>query len=119
VGSSHLRVVGDLLGQLRLALKGHTACPGPFSQSGHPMFNLFGLLLRIAGSDDGAERISARSVLERVFAGERESTRTIAVMHLVDGMTLEEIASEVNLSVSGVRKRLRTLRARVSELEDV
>jgi RNA polymerase sigma-70 factor (ECF subfamily) len=77
------------------------------------------LLLRIAACDDGAERVDARSVLARIFAGERESTRAIAVMHLVNGMTLEEIASEVSLSVSGVRKRLRTLRARVSELEGV
>jgi RNA polymerase sigma-70 factor (ECF subfamily) len=45
------------------------------------------------------------------------STQTIAVMHLVDGMTLEEVAREAGLSVSGVRKRLRTARARLSQLE--
>jgi len=50
---------------------------------------------------------------------EQASTRTIAVMHLVDGLTLEEVAREVGLSVSGVRKRLRTLKARVAELEGV
>ena len=37
------------------------------------------------------------------------STRSLAVMHLVDGMTLEEVARESRLSVSGVRKRLRGL----------
>jgi DNA-directed RNA polymerase specialized sigma24 family protein len=45
------------------------------------------------------------------------STRTIAVLHLVDGMTYEEVAREVGLAVSGVRKRLRTLRAHLRELE--
>ena len=41
----------------------------------------------------------------------------MAVMHLLDGMTLEEVAAEFGLSVSGVRKRLRTLKAHVVELE--
>ena len=40
-------------------------------------------------------------------------------MHLVDGMTLEEVAREARMSVSGVRKRLRTLRGRLQELEGV
>jgi RNA polymerase sigma-70 factor (ECF subfamily) len=75
-------------------------------------------------SPDGAllERIAVlppdpltRRVLDQVFAREPDSTRLIAVLHLVDGMTLEETAAEVGLSVSGVRKRLRTLRARLAE----
>ena len=40
----------------------------------------------------------------------------MAVLHYRDGMTLEEVAGEVGLSVSGVRKRLRGLRARLGEL---
>lgn len=78
------------------------------------------LLMRIASAQGGTENLAlARSVLGKIFAREQPSTRDIAVMHLVDGMTLEEVAREVRLSVSGVRKRLRTLRARVSELEGV
>jgi RNA polymerase sigma-70 factor (ECF subfamily) len=76
------------------------------------------LLRRIAAAGD-EHRSTARAMLERIFGAEPESTRTMAVMHLLDGMTLEEVAAEVGLSVSGVRKRLRTLRARVSELEGV
>ena len=49
---------------------------------------------------------------------ERASTRTMAVMHYVDGMTLEEVAGHVGLSVSGVRKRLRQLRERTRALEE-
>jgi RNA polymerase sigma-70 factor (ECF subfamily) len=41
----------------------------------------------------------------------------MAVMHLVDGLTLDEVAVEVGLSVSGVRKRLRVLKEHVSQLE--
>ena len=59
-------------------------------------------------------------MLARLFGGEGPlgaSSQTIAVMHLVDGMTLEEVAAEAGMSVSGVRKRLRTLRARLEAID--
>ena len=79
-------------------------------------------LLQIAGSadGDGDGRTLARDLLAKLFRADdplAASTQTIAVMHLVDGMTLEEVAREAGLSVSGVRKRLRTTRARLSQLE--
>jgi RNA polymerase sigma-70 factor (ECF subfamily) len=86
------------------------------------------LLARIAGVDDGAEsgssesRSVAQNLLAKLFRTDdplAASSRTIAVMHLVDGMTLEEVAREARLSVSGVRKRLRTMRGRLQELEGV
>ncbi len=77
------------------------------------------LLSRIAQTVDHGERVAARSLLGRIFGREPASTQTIAVLHLLDGLTLEEVAAEVGLSVSGVRKRLRTLRARLPELEGV
>jgi RNA polymerase sigma-70 factor (ECF subfamily) len=75
------------------------------------------LLDRIADQDDIEARVQAGVLLERLFGRQRESTRTLAVLHYIDGMTLEEVAREVGLSVSGVRKRLRSLRARLTELE--
>jgi RNA polymerase sigma factor (sigma-70 family) len=75
------------------------------------------LLERIACAPETEDRANARQWLERIFEREKPSTRTMAVMHLLDGMTLEEVAREHGLSVSGVRKRLRTLRAHVAELE--
>lgn len=75
------------------------------------------LLWQIAAADDPEARGAARRLLDRLFAAEPSSTGTIAVMHLLDGMTLEEVAEVVGMSVSGVRKRLRTLRAGVSALE--
>jgi DNA-binding NarL/FixJ family response regulator len=53
------------------------------------------------------------NLLDHIFKREKKSTREIAVMHFVDGMTLKEVADEVGLSVSGVRKRIRELRSRV------
>jgi len=77
------------------------------------------LVLRIASADDPESRAGARRFLDKVFARERASTRTIAVLHLLDGMTLQEVADAVGMSVSGVRKRLRGLKAQVQELEQL
>ena len=77
------------------------------------------LLLEIASVDEHEERSITRAFLDELFSREKESTRTIAVLHYVDRLTLEETAAEVGLSVSGVRKRLRALRKRGLALEGV
>jgi RNA polymerase sigma-70 factor (ECF subfamily) len=65
-------------------------------------------------SEEGPEsRSLARRWLHKWLGREPESTQVLAVLHFVDGLTLEEVAAEVGLSVSGVRKRLRTLRERL------
>lgn len=76
------------------------------------------LIERIAAADELAAS-AARQLLSRLFGREPESSRVIAMLHLVDGLTLEQVADEVQLSVSGVRKRLRKLRAQIKELESV
>jgi RNA polymerase sigma-70 factor (ECF subfamily) len=73
------------------------------------------LLLGIAALGDPESETARRSLLDRIFGREPESTRTMAVLLFVDGLTLEEVAAEVGLSVSGVRKRLRVLRERLGE----
>ncbi len=83
------------------------------------------LALRIADADGGEaaaeSQAVARNLLAKLFRADdplAASTRTLAFMHLVDGMTLDEVAREARLSVSGVRKRLRTLRGRLAELQE-
>lgn len=76
------------------------------------------LLLDIACVADEQDEFEAKSVLAKLFTKEPESSRTIAVLHFVDGMTLEETAAAVGLSVSGVRKRLRGLSEKVKSLAD-
>ena len=73
---------------------------------------------RIARWDETEGRTEARDMLARLFGRQRASTRTMAFLHYVDGMTLEQVAGVVGLSVSGVRKRLRGLRASLRELEE-
>ena len=75
-----------------------------------------GWLREVATWEDPSPRLEARSILAKLFRRHEESTRTIAVLHLLDGMTLEEVARETGLWVSGVRKRLRGLRESLSEV---
>lgn len=74
-------------------------------------------LARIAHYDDHEHRFIASRLLDRLFSDELQGTRQMAVLHYVDGMTLQEVADTVNLSVSGVRKRLRLFRQRVLDRE--
>jgi RNA polymerase sigma-70 factor (ECF subfamily) len=74
------------------------------------------MLFQIAAlesSSSAEEQTLAGRILTRLFSGQPESTRVIAVLHYVDRLTLEEVAAEVGMSVSGVRKRLRTLKERL------
>ena len=76
------------------------------------------VLLSIANDLDLEARAAAKSVLGRLFAGQPETTATIAVLHWVDGMTWDEVAREMKMSVSGVRKRARGITERVKSLQE-
>ena len=72
------------------------------------------VLHRIAAWKD----LDAPLFLDALFRREPVSTRTMAVIHFVDGFTHEQVARITGLSVSGVRKRLRGLRERLEELSE-
>ncbi|TFG79669.1 MAG: sigma-70 family RNA polymerase sigma factor [Chrysiogenales bacterium] len=76
------------------------------------------VLNRIACCAEQETRTLAGIILERLFGREKPSTREMAVLHFVDGMTYREVARETNLSVSGVRKRLREFRARALKSQE-
>ena len=57
-------------------------------------------------------------VLEQLFEGERDSTRRIAAMRYVEGLTWEETSEQSGLSISGARKRLDALHKRALALLD-
>lgn len=73
----------------------------------------------IASFDDTEEKVIVHETIDEIFKDEKQSTREIAVMHYVDGMTLQQVADAVGLSMSGVRKRLRNLKAKVKNLKDM
>ena len=62
------------------------------------------------------EEVEGRDLVARLFDGERESTRRMVTLHHRDGMTLRDTAAAVGMSESGVRKRMRQLRAKGAAL---
>jgi RNA polymerase sigma-70 factor, ECF subfamily len=75
------------------------------------------VLHRIATAESPGAPSEARLMLSRLFGRHPDSTRVIAVLHYLDGLTLEQVGEQVGLSVSGVRKRLRRLRHTLLEME--
>ncbi len=86
------------------------------SERRHPHTNDEKILMSIVDTEEHESNIINRRLLDRVFGREPPSTKTMAVLHYVDGMTLQEVSNEVGLSVSGVRKRLRGLKERAKHL---
>jgi RNA polymerase sigma-70 factor (ECF subfamily) len=65
---------------------------------------------------DGLGRTLARDMLHWLFDQNPESSKVIAVLHFCDGLTLQEVADEVGMSVSGVRRRIRVMREQLHTL---
>ena len=84
----------------------------------HPEDDDQRLLSYIAHDEQLEARTVADGLLASLFGREPPSTRVMATMHYVDGMTYEEVAAEFSMSVSGVRKRLRGLRERLLEMTE-
>ena len=74
-------------------------------------------LYQIACAQESGAASDARLLLDRLFGRQPESSRTIAVLHYVDGLTLAQVAGEVRMSVSGVRKRLSRLKVMLKGFE--
>jgi len=77
------------------------------------------LLVTIASLEDIESQIHAVRTLNRLFKISPETSRTIAVLFFIDGLPLEEVADIVNMSVSGIRKRLKKLRNVLQELDGI
>ncbi len=71
-------------------------------------------LAHIALADEEQKNLT-NIITDRIMGRESASTRVMAYLHYGDGMTLNEVAAETGLSVSGVRKRLRQFKERVQQ----
>ena len=88
------------------------------SEKRRPQVNNEELLVNIANIDHFEKRVITVDFLDTLFKTEKDTTKTIAVLHYVDGLTLQETAEQIGLSVSGVRKRLRVLRKKGLALQE-
>ncbi|MFH1727139.1 MAG: sigma-70 family RNA polymerase sigma factor [Pseudomonadota bacterium] len=75
------------------------------------------ILSYIANHDETEKITGFKAVINKIFKNQA-STKEMAVMHFVDSMTYEEVAETIGLSVSGVRKRLRLFKEKISKLEE-
>ena len=75
------------------------------------------VLEQIISTDMVEDKAINRLFLDQLFQNQKASTRTIAILHYMDGLTLEETAEMSGLSISGVRRRLRKLREAGLKLE--
>lgn len=73
------------------------------------------VLESIAVEDEAERKMTYNSLLEYILKSESESTHDIAVKYFVEGRTLKEIGKELNLSISGVYKRIKRLQRRIQE----
>lgn len=67
-------------------------------------------LTEILNSVDPSSSWISKNLITKIFSRQKDLSAYIALLFHLDGMTLEEISSEVGLSVSGVRKRLKEVR---------
>lgn len=75
-----------------------------------PDFEVISQMITDDFSDLEREKIEAEIILEDIFSTRDSKDALIATLHYVDGLTLEETAEQVGMSVSGVRKRLSELK---------
>jgi RNA polymerase sigma-70 factor (ECF subfamily) len=64
----------------------------------------------IAGRPLEDPEAKLRGLLDPILKEEREDTRRMAYLYFIDGLSLEKIALEMDMSVAGIHKRLRKLR---------
>ena len=67
---------------------------------------------------ENQEDDSAVSLLEYILDNGKSTTRQIAVLYFINGMTIKEIAETKKLSISGVHKHLDKLRRKLREREE-
>lgn len=81
----------------------------------HSLNEYLDILNNTSFFENQEEQNSARNLLAYILEKEKESTRQIAVLYFVNGMTIKEIAETVNLSISGVHKHLDKLRRKIRD----
>lgn len=72
------------------------------------------LVSRIANTGT-SQRSYARMMLDWLFGQNPKHSQLIAMLYYVDGLTHAEVAREVDMSVSSVRRRLKTMRNMLGE----
>lgn len=81
------------------------------SERRHEIRNYLDIFQNTSFFDKQEDETIAKYLFEVVLKKEKGTTRKIAVMYFLNGMTIKEVASTVNLSTSGVHKHLEKLKS--------
>lgn len=81
-----------------------------------PQYDLLAETIEDTASSLDNEKIESSAILDCIFEDGLSKDRDIAVLHYVEGYTLEETAKKMKMSVSGIRKRLRGIKERAEKL---
>ena len=87
------------------------------SRERKPRFSAGELIAQLPSTARDDDRVEAREMLRTALEEHPESSATIVMLHLHDGLTLEQTARMVGMSVSGVRHRLRVLRSTLEGMQ--
>lgn len=74
-----------------------------------PEFDVIAEIVEDSSSSQDELKIETSILLDCIFSERDSKDRQIAILHYVDGYTLEETAERMQMSVSGIRKRLNKL----------
>jgi len=85
----------------------------------HSLNEYLDILYNTSFFENQEENNSARNLLTYILEKEKKSTRQIAVLYFVNGMTIKEIAETKNLSISGVHKLLDKLRRKILDKGEI
>ena len=75
-----------------------------------PEFDVIAEIIEDSSSSEGTDKIETTILLDCIFSERDTKDRQIAILHYVDGYTLEETSAKMKMSVSGIRKRLEKLK---------
>lgn len=75
-----------------------------------PEFDVIAEIVEDSNSSMNEQKIETSLLLDCIFSERDSKDRQIAILHYVDGYTLEETAELTGMSVSGIRKRLNKLK---------
>ena len=76
------------------------------------------MISSIAAIEDHESKFVLQDTINYLFKKEPADTKTMAVLHFVDGLTYKQVSVETGLSEAGVRKRLSTFKEKIKKLKD-
>ncbi|UCE41167.1 MAG: sigma-70 family RNA polymerase sigma factor [Candidatus Aminicenantes bacterium] len=85
----------------------------------HTLSEYLDILYNTSFFENHEANISAQNLMAYILSKEKDSTRQIAILYFVNGMTIKEIAETMNLSISGVHKHLDKLRRKMRDKGEI